>query len=86
MDSIRYYIPGALIIFIGILIVAVPEILIAFVASLVLVAGIGVLYLGHRIRTSEEGYGGGNRRFGDEDFFGRRFAERPIFRDWRRRF
>ena len=40
------------LILIAILIITVPEILVAFIASMIIMAGIGVLYIGHRIRKS----------------------------------
>ena len=43
MDTIRYYLPGIILILLAILIVAVPEILVAFVASIIIMAGIGAL-------------------------------------------
>jgi hypothetical protein len=52
MQGITYYIPGAILVFLAVLIVAVPEILIAFVAASVLISGVGLLYLGHRMRRS----------------------------------
>jgi hypothetical protein len=53
MRSMRYYIPGSILILIAILILAVPEILVAFIAALVLVGGVGLLYIGHRFREME---------------------------------
>ena len=86
MDTMRYYVPGIVLILIAILIVAVPEILVAFVASIIIMAGIGALYIGHRIRKSDIEY----RRTGEwsshENSFGRFFARRPVFRDWNKWF
>ena len=48
MQNFRYYLPGTIMILVALLIMAVPEILIAFVASLVIMAGIGALYLTFR--------------------------------------
>ena len=53
MQGIRYYLPGIILILVAIMIVAVPEILVAFVASLIIMAGIGALYIGHKMRKSE---------------------------------
>lgn len=86
MDTFRSYLPGIILILVAILIVAVPEILAAFAASIIMMAGIGALYLGHRIRKSEIQYRDTGEWFSDEDFFGRRFAGRPVFRDWNRWF
>ncbi|MBW2318598.1 MAG: hypothetical protein JRF24_07955 [Deltaproteobacteria bacterium] len=60
MRNLRYYAPGITLILIAILIVAVPEILVAFVVGLIVMAGIGALYIGHMIRRSSiESDGGG---------------------------
>ena len=54
MKRIKYYIPGIILILSGILIVVVPEILIALFASIVIMAGIGALYFGMRLSESEQ--------------------------------
>ena len=84
MDTIRYYVPGIILILIAILIIAVPEILIAFIASIIILAGIGALHLGHKMRKSEIEMRNAGEWFSDEDFFGRRFLRKPIFRNWPR--
>jgi hypothetical protein len=84
MDTIRYYVPGILLILMAILIVAMPEILVAIIASIIIMAGIGLLYLGHKMRKSEMIFRRTDEPFSDDDFFGRRFARRHISRDWRR--
>ena len=84
MDTIRYYLPGTILILIAIIILSVPEILVAFVASLIIIAGIGALYVGHRIRKSKIESRHNGEWFSDEDFFGRRFVRRPVFKDWNR--
>lgn len=56
MKNLRYYMPGALLIILAILILLVPEILVAFIAASVTLLGIGALYLGHIIRKSESEY------------------------------
>ena len=86
MGTIRYYLPGIILILIAIIIVAVPEILIAFVASIIIMTGIGALYIGHKIRKSEIECRTTDDLPSDEDFFGRKFARKPIFRDWHRLF
>ena len=86
MDIFRYYLPGIILILVAILIVAVPEILVAFVASIIIMAGIGALYIGHRIRKSEMEFRRTGEWSSDEDSFGRRFVRRPVFRDWNRWF
>ena len=86
MNTIRYYLPGTILILIAIMIVAVPEILVAFVASLIIMAGIGALIIGHKIRKSETKFRHTDEWFPDEDFFDRRFLRRPVFRDWNKWF
>jgi len=81
MDTMRYYLPGVILLLIGILIVAVPEVLVAFVASAIVMAGIGALYIGHNIRKSEKELRHVNDWFLTEDFFGPGFARGPIFSD-----
>ena len=53
MRSLKYYLPGIILVLVAIVIVAVPEILIGFIAASIIVAGIGALYIGHKIRKSE---------------------------------
>ena len=86
MDTIRYYLPGIMLILIAVMIVAVPEILVAFLASLIIMAGIGALYVGHKVRKSEIEFRHTDERFSDEDSFGRKFVRRPVSRDWNRWF
>ena len=54
MKGFRYYLPGALLVLLGVLILAVPEILVAFVSAALAVTGVGVLLLGHRMRKAEK--------------------------------
>ena len=82
MQNLKYYFPGSILIFTAILIVAVPEILIAFVAASMIMLGIGALYIGHLIRKSEkEWHVFDGRLFGDE-LFGWYESRRPLFRQW----
>ncbi len=53
MKKLMYYLPGSIIIFLGILIVAIPEILIAIVASTIIMVGIVSLYVGHIMLNSD---------------------------------
>jgi hypothetical protein len=53
MRNLKYYLPGSILILIAITVVAVPEILVAFVAASIIMAGVGALYVGHMIRKSE---------------------------------
>ena len=86
MDTLRYYLPGIMLILIAIMIVALPEILVVFVASMIIIAGISALVIGHRIRKSGIEFRHTGNRFYDEDFFGPKFANRPVFRNWNRWF
>ncbi|MBN2059914.1 MAG: hypothetical protein JW882_05795 [Deltaproteobacteria bacterium] len=81
MNTFRYYLPGIILILIAVVIVAVPEILIALLASIIIMAGIGALYIGHKIRKSEIEFRQNGEWFSDEDSLGRRFVRRPVFRD-----
>jgi hypothetical protein len=81
MENIRYYMPGIILIAIAIMIVAVPEILVAFVAAIIIMAGIGALYIGHKMRKSEIEFRDTDSQFFDDDFFGRRFIRRPVFKN-----
>ena len=67
MRNLRYYVPGTILILIAIMIVAVPEILVAFVAAFMIMAGIGALYIGHMIRRSEIGFRKTDGWFFDKD-------------------
>ncbi len=49
MRNLRYYIPGALMLMAGILILAVPEVLVVFAAASVTMIGFFFLYFGHRM-------------------------------------
>lgn len=84
MNTIRYYLPGIMLILIAILMVTVPEILVAFVASVIIMAGIAALFIGHKIRKSEIEFPQTDERFSDEGFFGRRFVRKVVFGDWNR--
>lgn len=84
MGNIKYYLPGSILILMAILIVAVPEILIALAAALMIMLGVGGLYIGHVARKSEKDWNvldGG--LFGD-DLYGWRVVRAPVFRRWYR--
>jgi hypothetical protein len=53
MKKLKYYLPGLVLILLAFLIMAVPEILVAFIAALFVIAGIGSLVAGHMLRKSE---------------------------------
>ena len=86
MRDLKYYVPGTLLIAMALLILAVPEILIALVSASIITLGIVVLYIGHLVRKS-------NAQFETADFWARhhapsgwQFAEEPISERWRRRY
>ena len=80
MESLKYYIPGSMLILIAIMIVAVPEILVAFVAALIIMAGIAALYIGHMIRKSEIELKNIDGWFFDNDPYGWQFVRTSVFR------
>ena len=86
MRNIKYYIPGSALILIAIMVVAVPKILVAFVAASIIMAGIGALYIGHMIRKSEIEFRNIGNWFYDNDLYGRQFARGPVYRRWYRDF
>ena len=82
--NIKYYMPGIILLLLAITIIAVPEIIVAFIAATIIMAGIGALYIGHRIRKSEIEVRKVDEWISDEDSFGRRFVRNPFTKDWRR--
>ena len=52
MQSLKYYLPGIMLILGALVIVAFPEVLVAMVAATIIFAGMGALYLGHMIKLS----------------------------------
>jgi multisubunit Na+/H+ antiporter MnhB subunit len=86
MNTVRYYLPGIILIMIAIIIVALPEVIVAFVASIIIIAGIVALYIGHKIRKSEIECRRTDAWSSNEDLFGRRVVKRPLFRRWSRWF
>jgi hypothetical protein len=53
MKLFRFYLPGILLIFAAVLIMVVPEILVAMVSTLIMITGVIALVVGHGIRKSE---------------------------------
>jgi uncharacterized membrane protein len=53
MKRFRPYLPGIVLILAAILIMAVPEILVAMVSTLIMIMGVIALVVGHGIRKSE---------------------------------
>ena len=87
MAKIKYYLPGFALILSGILIVIFPEILIALLASMVIMAGIGALLIGKRLSDSEQGFINRPREMFHEDFTEDYWTEKkPLFRYYRRWF
>ena len=82
VGNLKYYIPGSILILIALLIVAVPEILIALAAASMIMLGIGALYLGHLLRKSEREWDVFNRKAFGEDLCGWRVMRIPGFRRW----
>ena len=82
MRSLRYYLPGIILILLAIMIVAVPEILIGFIAASIILTGIGALYIGHKIRRSEFEFKTNDEWFLESDSCGWWPRRAPIFRRW----
>jgi len=83
MKAVRFYMPGVLLILAALIIVMVPEVLVAFIAALFAMAGIGALRVGHIIRKSTAGNTDFNGWYGERDFSGRQFARVPVSIRWR---
>ena len=88
MKRFSYYIPGGLLIFMGLLIVAFPEILIALIAALVITVGLGALAIGHYMRKSERDARGDYEwtERDDDGVYRFRIGNSSVFRRWFRRF
>lgn len=54
MSGFRYYMPGLTLIGMALLIIAYPQILVALVAALVMMAGIGALWVGKAVKTMHD--------------------------------
>lgn len=78
-SKIRYYLPGAVLIAISLLIVAVPEILVVFVASLLCIFGITALYLGHIARKQKVRIVRMESWDSDTDLFEDQFERIPVY-------
>ena len=87
MAGMKYYIPGTTLILSGLLIVVFPEILIALFASIVIMAGIGALYIGKKISESERDLKN-TYRYGFNDDFAENYwtEKKPLLRHYRRWF
>ena len=86
MVNFRFYFPGITLILIAIAIIAVPEILVAFIATAIIMAGITLLYIGHMVRKSEIEMRDSDEWFHGGGFFDGWFAKAPVYRRRHRRF
>lgn len=86
MSRMTYYFPGAILIFLAILIVAFPEILVAIIAAAILLTGLGVLYAGHVMSKSKPEFNQKDDCSGDDAFVRRDVGWRPIYKRWHRWF
>ena len=57
MKNMRYYIPGVLMILAGILVLAVPQLLVVFAAASICTVGVMILYFGHQMKNARAGWG-----------------------------
>lgn len=73
MNNIKYYLPGVSLIILAFVILALPEILVAFVAASIIMVGIGALYVGHMIKKYESF---------DSLVFSANYSKRPFWRVW----
>jgi hypothetical protein len=85
MANFRFYFPGTALILIAIAIIAVPEILVAFIAAAIIVAGIALLYIGHITRKSVIETRDSDDWFHGDSFFDGWFARAPVYRRRHRR-
>jgi hypothetical protein len=86
MHQVKYYLPGSIVIAIAILIVYIPEILIAFVASAIIMIGILALYVGHLIRNSDRRLRSFDRWLWVDNSYGKEFFNTPRMKWWFRKF
>ena len=80
MENLKYYLPGSILILIALLIVAVPEILIALAAASMITLGAGGIYFGNLVRKSVKECDVFNRRFFGDDLCGWRVRRAQEFR------
>jgi ABC-type transport system involved in cytochrome bd biosynthesis fused ATPase/permease subunit len=86
MGNLKYYLPGSILILMALLIVALPEVLIALVAASMIMLGVVGLYIGHAARKSEKDWNVFDRRFFSDDLYGWHVVRAPVFRRWYRGF
>jgi hypothetical protein len=81
MNDMRYYLPGIALIAISVIIVAIPEILIAMIAACVIFAGTIALYIGHMMRK-----GFSARGYIHDSMFDEAVFNQPFLRRWYSKF
>ena len=86
MANFRFYFPGITLILIAVAIIAVPEILVAFISAAIIMVGIALLYMGHIARKSEIEMRNSGDWFHGDSFFEGWFAKAPVDRRRHRRF
>ena len=87
MNRTTYYIPGGVMVLMGVLIIAFPEILVALVAAVVISFGVGALFVGHQMRKTEGSVRQGYEYTECDDGFCRVWSRNyPSFGRWHRRF
>jgi hypothetical protein len=86
MRNLKYYLPGSILILMALLIIAVPEILIALVVASMMMLGVGGLYIGHMARKTEKDWNRFDGRLFGDDLYGWRAVRVPVFRRWYRGF
>ena len=82
MKAVRFYMPGVLLMLAALAIVMAPQILVAFIAALFAMAGIGALHVGHLIRKSTPANRDFERWYRGSDFLGRQFDRVPVSTRW----
>ena len=82
MENFKYYLPGIVLFLLAFVVLAVPEILVAFVAALIIMAGIGALYIGHLLRRSKIEFRDMNGWFSNNGPHDWRCVKESIFRRW----
>jgi hypothetical protein len=83
-NNSKYYLPGILMIAIGLLIIAVPEVLAVLAASLLCMFGIAALSLGNMLRKHKVKTIRVENWNSDTDFFDICFERIPRYQNYRR--
>ena len=86
MYRLKYCFPGVTMILFAFVILAVPEILVAVVATLVLLAGLSACYAGHMIRKAKIAYRQNGRLGMEDDSLVWAFLRHPVYGRNRRSF